>query len=71
MKGRKTEIKPNKENMPFLNQWETMTVEIISWSISMKIMWPDRDSNSQPLDSQSDTLLTALGGLAQSKLDLS
>ena len=41
-----------------------MTVEIISWSISMKIMWLSLGSNSQALDLQSDTLPNMLWSLA-------
>ena len=33
-------------------------------------MWPDRGSNQRPLDSQSDSLPTALGGPALGKREL-
>ena len=33
-----------------------MAVDIISYSISMKVMWPSWDSNLPPLDLQSDVL---------------
>ena len=40
-----------------------MAVEIISWSIFMKVMWPDWGSNSRPLDLEQDALPTALYSL--------
>ena len=39
---------------------ERMTAEMISWSISIKIMWPSWDLDLWPLDLQSDVLWTAI-----------
>ena len=51
--------------LAFLNQRKgEMAVEIISWPHFNERMWPDRGSNQRLLDSQSDSLPTALGGPA-------
>ena len=44
----------------WISGWERMGAEIISWSISTKVTWPSRGSNSRPLDLQSAPLPTAL-----------
>ena len=41
-----------------------MVVEIFFMTNLNERMWPDQGWNQQPLDSQSDSLLTALGGPA-------
>ena len=40
-----------------------MTIEIISWSIFIKVMRLSWDSNSQPLDLLSDMLIKEHGGI--------
>ena len=53
------------DNIPsWINGSVRMVVKMFSWPNLNERMWPDRGSNQRPIDSQSDSLPTALSGPA-------
>ena len=56
-------LSPVTDNCPsWISGRMRMVVEFFSWPNLDERMWPDRGWNQRPLDSQSDSLPTALGG---------